>query len=256
MDRAIAWLVPLLIASALADCAPPPTTAPNALAQTAAPAASATPNDDRTFAELACENHVYRPVRGLRPGVPVDYVALVAQLNPGVNPLPGANVVLRRINDTEGRACATATDATACAAQLASLSDGNPLVFRYAAFPSYAGPRWSSYLTYTRGDTTGIVPDDPSVIKFLAPIDTPTEAALVWSSQSLFGYRPSGEMASWPCPKMRVVDGGYEFLEYTGGGCYGDRVRQVIRIARDGTRSQVSSTVLAPGSKRETCPIE
>lgn len=161
--------------------------------------------DAAGFETTVCDGATYRPITGLKPQVPVDYVELRGEsdlLEPGD---AGHQFTT---GDKDGTPCATATNKTKCNADLAALGSYDGWVV-----PSYgnAAPM-HTYLVYTRGDTVGLVKTLDELVSFLGPIDTAKEAGLLVTQKGYAFVCPSNNAKALP-------GGGYEVIARSGHTC-------------------------------------
>ncbi|CAN5923869.1 hypothetical protein BH11MYX4_BH11MYX4_44510 [soil metagenome] len=190
----------------------------------------------------ACEGASVPVLAGLRPGVPVDYLATyVEHLDWGLPPEPGParpDAPGERWERTDttiaGTPCANATDRAACTAKLEAL--------RVTHTPCSTGNGQycvAQYLVYTRGDEVGTAQAVPEIARLLAPIDTKEEALYLVGLDGL-----ALDCSTEPGPKWSAVPGGgFDVLGETPDRCTTEPepVEQVVvRVAPDGSRTELA----------------
>jgi hypothetical protein len=219
-SRTARLLSTALHAAALAACrdpsasseinAPPtPTTAPP---PTAIPTTSGAPAQ-LAFGQRCMGTLVAR----LKPAVPVDSIELRLEYF-----RPEHTIV---IAGQAGVPCARATDAAKC--QAAHAAPGRP----------EGGP--GEWLVYTRGDEVGAVAGR-DVPAFLAPIETPEEAAMALVYPQAAGTSAAAVLVSCDPAQYRRVDGGFEVTDVSTSLC-NESTTTTWLVSRDGTAKQTQS---------------
>ena len=145
--------------------------------------------DNAEFSSNVCEGQTLSPLKGVTAGVPVDYM----ELREG-------NLVVNR----EGVPC---DPGTPCGVKLASITSSVGWV--KPSFVVTSGPR---FLVFTRGDTVGVVTSISELVKFLAPIENPHDAALLVTEALPHIMLCRGNNA-------RAVPGGWEIATQSGFAC-------------------------------------
>ncbi|MBL8606876.1 MAG: hypothetical protein JNL38_06130 [Myxococcales bacterium] len=166
-----------------------------ALAAGATVACSSTLDRDG-FGQSYCTNGRYEPLAGLSPKSPVDYLELRVVGEPP------------RVDAATGTKCKAAPDRAKCeqAIDQARSTTGISTGGQAAQLV---------YFVYSRGAEVGVITDSPGLVSFLAPIGTPTEAALLARYQGHGLVCPDGQNA-------RSVANGMEIITQTGSGCPDD----------------------------------
>ncbi|MGZ5970553.1 MAG: ferritin-like domain-containing protein [Polyangiales bacterium] len=177
-----------------------------------------------------CQGDKWLAVHGLSPAHVVDYVSLRQSFGggPGGSPDP--------ILDEDGTVCATATDKAKCVASMSSLHSS-------AGWSSGSGGDVFalSYLAVTVKDDQIVYGSVSDLVKFLGPIDTANEAALIATTK--------GHQILCQTHNAKKTADGYQVLTRTGTGCgQGDDVRKnLVLVKPDGSSTVVSSVVTKTG---------
>ncbi len=142
------------------------------------------------FSGSVCTSDSYTPLTGLVPAAPADYLEL------------------RYAGDTtsgqrRGTPCATASDSARCLSALAAIAEPRGW--------SVSVDGIAQQLVYTRGDEVGVVASADALRRFLIPIDSPADAALLATAS---GFRVQCDGAN-----VRETPAGYELRLYSGIAC-------------------------------------
>jgi hypothetical protein len=196
---------------------------------------------DYTF-ELYPADATYNPLDGVTTTPPVDYLEL--RQNSRIvmgEPAPPFSRIAQR-----GTPCATARDRSTCEMTLAGIRDSGwmPVIFGPV-------PPQSQYLVFTHGDRVGTATTYEALATFVAPVDTPNNAALL---AVVRGHRiVCGER------NTRAMVGGVEITAQTGQTCGAgtgiDANR--VRVTTTGTVAVVSTVQVRegePGCAIGRCP--
>ncbi|CAN5507875.1 hypothetical protein BH09MYX1_BH09MYX1_55580 [soil metagenome] len=181
--------------------------------------------DNSEFAANVCENGQYAPLAGVTTSTPVDYIVLSRI---------GYGAPVER-----GTPCVGATDG-ACAAKLASPPDGS---WEPPRDPnSDIGPVRHS-MAYTHGADVGFVTSLAELKTFLAPIDTPGDAALLVTET--LGHRLLCRGNN-----VRGVTGGFELATTSGGACGANthRDEHIVFVSTSGDIAIRETVVVERGS--------
>ncbi len=136
--------------------------------------------DPAGFSDNVCTGAEFRPVVGVTPATPVDYLALREE----DDTFPGQPPPARepRVLAATGTACATASAPVTCQGTLAALRSSE----------GWRGPGGGldipehRYVVFTRGDEVGSIVSVDALAAFLGPIEVASEAA--WLARER-GYR-------------------------------------------------------------------
>jgi hypothetical protein len=171
-----------------------------------------------------CEGTKWLAVHGLSPARPVDYVSL----RQSASPVGGG------ILDESGVMCGGASDSAKCIESMKSLNSN-------VGWPSGGGGDVFSvqFLAVTVKDDQIVYGSVPDLLKFLGPIDTANEAALVASTH---GH----QIVCQSHNAMKTADG-FEVLTTTGTGCGDDVRHNLVLVKPDGSTSVASSVVFKKG---------
>lgn len=174
--------------------------------------------DRGDFDATYCTSGRYAPLEGLAPKVPVDYIESRA-----------ASASTPTVLDSSGQKCKTAKDPQACQSAVAAARSA-------ATFTTGGQAAQTFFYVYTRGDEVGTVGDKAALVGLLAPIDTPTEAALIATLEGHQTLCPDDHVA-------RRVGGGMEIVTRTGNGCPDD-VRENRTFVSDAGLVEVRESTL------------
>jgi hypothetical protein len=177
-----------------------------------------------------CAGDKWLAVHGLSPSHPVDYVSLRQTFGGGTSGTADPVV------DEAGTVCSGATDHAACVTAMSTLHSD-------AGWPSGGGgDAFSlSYLAVTVKDDRVVYGSVPDLLKFLGPIDTANEAALIATTK--------GQQILCQSHNARKTAEGFEILTRTGTGCgQGDDVhKNLVLVKPDGSSAVVASVVTKKG---------
>lgn len=173
-----------------------------------------------------CDGTKWRSVKGLSPKNPVDYVSLrrVSFGPPGT---------ADEIVDEDGVACSGASDVGECTAAMARVHSNTG----WAVNPSIGFSQ--EYLSVTVADDRVNYTSTADLLKFLGPIDTAAEAALVAST--------TGQSVVCGQPNVQQTADGFRVLTAVGPAC-GDVRTNIVLVRPDGT-----TTIIASAVTRATC---
>jgi len=188
--------------------------------------------DPTGFASV-CNGTSYKPLGGLKPGKASDYLGIQRQGDAaGSTPSIAAE---------EGTKCATAADKSACTTALGALRSDTGWVPTTANFGN-AEPA-HKYLVRTQGDTAEIAAKTfDELAAFLAPIDTPNEAALLVTERGYFVDCSAGN--------VRAANGGYEVIAQSGTAC-GEgtsRNEHLLSVGSDGKVTELKNVIVEKGT--------
>lgn len=178
---------------------------------------------DRTvYTTNVCNGSTWSPLAGAVPAVPGTYVALVTKFGFGGQP------ATPQVTSSIGTACATAPDAVACSAALASAKPKATQwsTQRCGGAGCNVTDQW--FVTEKAGVVTVIETFD-ALRAVIAPVDGAGEAVLlaIYSAKDPVGMDCTQ-------PQARAVEGGWEVFLGEGDGKCTDRVEQRVGVAVDG----------------------
>ncbi|MFO0630298.1 MAG: ferritin-like domain-containing protein [Polyangiales bacterium] len=142
------------------------------------------------FTGNLCTADTWPALNGLSPARGVDYLELRAA---------GSS----RAEQARGSRCATATDRARCLGAYDALAESRGWAVTVDGL--------AQQLVYTRGDEVGVVASAEALRTFLAPIDSPADAALLATAN---GFRVQCDGAN-----LRETAAGYELRLYSGVAC-------------------------------------
>jgi hypothetical protein len=156
------------------------------------------------FTENVCTGTEYKPLVGVTPKEPVDYLEVRSESDRAPGDTSPATV---SASAKEGTPCKTASNVAKCNATLTDTRSTAGWI------PESAGMVMPThrYLVYTRGDTVGTVTSLADLAAFIAPLENAHDAALLVSERS---HR-------FDCTKdnaTKTADG-YDLLTETGHTC-------------------------------------
>ncbi len=159
-------------------------------------------------------------VRSLSPAVPVDYLELRSE---------GGWM------SSVGERCGGASDAAGCEEAYADLLPPDP----WYPTPGGGAPPPGEYLVFTRGDEVSAV-GASGLAAFLAPVDTPAEAAFLAQVAT---------QGSVDCtiPSAAEVDGGYEIYLVRTQPCGGQVVELRVFVSETAETSVVEQVTVNEG---------
>ncbi|MDP2273358.1 MAG: ferritin-like domain-containing protein [Archangium sp.] len=191
--------------------------------------------DTTGYTPLACDNFQIS-VRGLQPPVIPDVVQLRVVTNRQFDAESARAPVT--VN-SDGAACATATDVNACQSSFTALS---PM----SGFASACLQICQDYhLATTRGDEVKAIASLEELKAFLGPIDTPQEALFIAFAQ---GYNLSCEQPDRGSAKS--VGTGWEVIGTRGIACgAGTAVtRHFLSVTREGELTETRAEIIERGA--------
>ena len=189
--------------------------------------------DTTGYTPLACDNFQIS-VRGLQPPVIPDVIELRMVNNRQFD----ADSAPVKVN-SEGAACATATDVNACQTNFTALS---PMSGFAAACLQICQ---DYHLATTRGDEVKAVSSLEALKAFLGPIDTPQEALFIAFAN---GYNLSCETPDRGSAKS--VGTGWEVIGTKGIACgAGTAVtRHFLNVSREGELTETRAEIIERGA--------
>ncbi len=189
--------------------------------------------DTTGYTPLACDDFQIS-VRGLQPPVIPDVIELRLVTNRQFE----ADSALVKVN-SEGTACATATDVNACQTNFTALS---PMSGFAAACLQICQ---DYHLATTRGDEVKAVSSLEALKVFLGPIDTPQEALFIAFAN---GYNLSCEKPDRGSAKS--VGTGWEVIGTRGIACgAGTAVtRHFLNVTREGELTETRAEIIERGA--------
>jgi len=190
------------------------------------------PDVDTSYSEVTCGSRL----DGLTPAVIPDLVELW-QIAPG----PQHTRIL-----SKGVACATATDAGGCLAELEVLRPDAGILQRGVGVPPQ---QVDPYLVTTLGNQVRAITTMPDLINFLGTVDSPAEALLLGeiNGYTFFcGNRQKGA--------FKVVDGGIEVVGVSGFLCSGGTLnRTYLTVSPNGELAKAKTEVLEKDTSGAVC---
>ena len=153
------------------------------------------------FAESVCSQSTYRPLEGVTPGKPVDFIELRGL----------ASTALHARLRVSSRATARPANAQNAAACIQALNAVAPTT-GWDAYRGGSGDVYERrYIVYTRGDEVGTVETLDALAAFVAPVENPKDAAFLVSQN---GY-------SIDCESNNVTrsGSGFEVRAQSGIAC-------------------------------------
>jgi hypothetical protein len=150
--------------------------------------------------DLCAMGTQYQPLAGVTTAMPVDYLEIRRQYSPG-----GAGGMVTAVA-MRGTPCATASDRARCTTELGLVRATGWVIPTYGPVPPSV-----DYVVYTQGDRIGTVTTHDALTAFVAPIETPYDAALL---AFVRGHRINCGM-----PNARAVADGFEIATETGIAC-------------------------------------
>jgi hypothetical protein len=190
---------------------------------------------------------------GLAPGQPVDFLAVRTESMPYVPVVASdagagdagagdagapATSWTATLSDQVGAPCTAASDKVRCEAALRDLRRYTECLGQSQGNAGLRDCAWG-YLVYTRGDEVGFVAESTEALAaFLAPIDTPEEAAAIVA-------RTGRYLSCTDDPKLAYRAGarGFEVLVGAGGSCGHPPASSeiVVRVTTDGHLEDVAT---------------
>lgn len=171
-----------------------------------------------------CTGDEWLAVHGLSPAHAVDYVSL----RQSAGPASGG------ILDESGTLCGGASDGPKCIAAMSALTSD-------VGWPSGGGGDVFSlqFLAVTVKDDRVVYGSVPDLLKFLGPIDTANEAALVASTK--------GHVIVCQSHNAKKTADGFVVLTQTGNTCGGDVLHNLVLVKPDGSTSVIATSVFQKG---------
>jgi len=186
-----------------------------------------------------CTGPSYLPAHGLTESPQVDYVELRREQEQFTPVDAGADAMLPflSVTDKDGTLCATASEAGACQTTFTNLrtqagwmnGEGNQV-------------REYEYLAWTRGDTIGTVTSAADVAKFLGPIDTVKDAALI-------AYANGHRLVCDGRKNAKKTESGWQLITQTGIACGANTGvdEHVVAVSASGAFSVISTVRIKNG---------
>ncbi len=189
--------------------------------------------------DFVCAGNQYEPLAGVSPGTPVDYMELRSE---SIRPRESGEEEPKPFSEHQtGVACATATDKEKCNATLEAIRSSEGWTTGGGGIETRR-----EYLVFTRGDTVEKVTTLDALAKFVAPVDTPKDAALLVTAADAQRWVECKEGTA------KKTSDGFEVIVRTGNSC-GEIYEHRLSVTTDGTQTSLESA-LAYRAK-QTCTI-
>lgn len=191
-----------------------------------------------------CPTGQYRPLLGVSPKEPVDYMELYAAV-PKVSVDNGVTYTTTTL-DAVGSVCQKATDAAACKSEVATRKAKDDPGWGMSAGGNV--PATFNSLIYTRGNTVGRTRTLDELGKYLAPVDAPADALLLATQVAKRAFDCTTDKVE------RLADGRFQVTFYaeesgcetrsSGAVTWRRSVETTVTIALDGTFGEPKVQVL------------